>query len=160
MAAGSCAERTREREARFDRVAAQLLTDRVHRLIEVDGDHLATEAVVEHLRQVLGGVGLELLEPHAVGIDAPEGLAVSGARDADPHRARRAVARQPDHAHVVAKVLPAELGSDAHALRELVDARLHLDVAEGAAVLVTRCGQRIVVPRRAVLDRLQALLRR
>ena len=48
-------------------------------------------------------------------------------------RARRAVARQADHAHVVAEVLAAELRADAGLLRELEHLRLELEVAEAAA---------------------------
>ena len=51
--------------------------------------------------------------------DLAERLAVGRARHRERDRARRAVARQPDHAHVVAEVLAAELRADAELLREL-----------------------------------------
>ena len=63
--------------------------------------------------QVLRGVGLELLEEHALGGDLAERLAVGRARHRERDRARRAVTRQADHAHVVAEVLAAELRADA-----------------------------------------------
>ena len=68
-----------------------------------------------------------------------ERLPVGRARHRDGHRARRAVARQPDHAHVVAEVLAAELGADAD--RCCVSSStccLELEVAEAAAELVAR----------------------
>ena len=76
-------------------------------------DLVAFEVVVGDLGQVLRGIGLELLEEHAVGGDLAERLAVGRARHRERDRARRAVARQADHAHVVAEVLAAELRADA-----------------------------------------------
>ena len=48
-------------------------------------------------------------------------------------RAGRAVARQPDHAHVVAEVLAAELRADPERLGQLEDLLLQLEVAEAVA---------------------------
>ena len=78
-------------------------------------------------------------------------LAVGRARHADADRARRAVARQADHAHVVAEVLAAELRADAGLLRELEHLRLELEVAEAAAerVAARRQRRRGSAPRRA-----------
>jgi hypothetical protein len=55
-----------------------------------------------------------------------------------PTGQRRAVARQPDHAHVVAEVLAAELRADAVLARDLEHLLLELEVAEGAAVRCCR----------------------
>ena len=107
-----------------------------------------------------GRVGLELLEEHAVGGDLAERLAVGGARDGERDRARRAVAREPDHAHVVAEVLAAELRADAELLRELQHLLLELDVAEAAAELVAGARERVEVARRRELRGLQRLLGR
>ena len=64
------------------------------------------------VRHVLRRVGLELLEEHALGGDLAERLPVGRARDGQRDRAGGAVPRQPDHAHVVAEVLAAELRAD------------------------------------------------
>ena len=100
-------------------------------------DRSSARCVVGDLGQVLGRVGLELLEEDAVGGDLAERLAVGRARHGDADRARRAVAGQADDAHVVAEVLAAELGADAGLLRELQHLGLQLEVAEGVAEL--RC---------------------
>ena len=109
--------------------------DLLHRPVEVDLHHLAAERFLVDLGQILRRIVLELLEEHAVAGDLAERLPVGRARHAEPDRQRRAVARQPDHAHVVAEILAAELRADAERLRELVHLLLHLEVAEGVAVL-------------------------
>ena len=58
-----------------------------------------------------------------------------------PDRQRRAVARQPDHAHVVAEILAAELRADAERLRHLQHLLLHREIAEGVAVLAALVGR-------------------
>src|SRR3546814_12879295 len=83
--------------------------------------------------QVVGRVLLELLEEHALAGDLAQRLAVGRARDGDGHRARGAVAGQPDDPHVVAEVLAAELGADAEALGERQHVLLELEVAEAGA---------------------------
>ena len=55
------------------------------------------------------------------------------------------MARQPDHAHVVAEIFAAELRADAERLRHLLDFLLHLLVAKGVAVLGAVIGQRVVI---------------
>ena len=82
------------------------------------------------------GFVLELLEEDALARDLRQDLAIRGARDAEPDRARRAVARQPDHAHVVREVLAAELGADPGLVAQALDLLLERGIAEGAAVLV------------------------
>ena len=99
--------------------------------------------VVVDLRQILRRIVLELLEEHAVPGDLAERLAVGRARHAEPDRQRRAVARQPDHAHVVAEILAAELRADAERLRHLEHLLLHREIAEGVAVLASPCVGRL-----------------
>ena len=88
---------------------------------------------------------LQLLQEHAVARDLAERLAVGRARHAEPDRQRGAVARQPDHAHIVAKILAAELRADAERLRHLQNLLLHLLVAEGVAILGAVVGERVVI---------------
>ena len=88
------------------------------------------EVLVGGLGQEVRGVRLELLEEHALGGDLRQRLAVRRAGHRDGDRARRAVARQPDHAHVVAEVLAAELGADADLAGQLEHLLLELEVAE------------------------------
>ena len=93
--------------------------------------------------------------------DLAERLAVGRARHGDRDRARRAVARQADDAHVVAEVLAAELRADAGLLRELEHLlpRARRRGSRGRA----RCpsvGQRVEVARRRELRRLQRELGR
>jgi hypothetical protein len=70
-----------------------------------------------------------------------------------------AVARQADHPHVVAEVLAAELGADAHLPGHLVDGGLHLQVAEGVAGLGARRGQAVQIVARRQLHGLERQLR-
>jgi hypothetical protein len=74
--------------------------------------------------------------------------------------AEQDVARQPDHAHVVAEVLASELGANAGLARQLVDLLLELEVAEGAAGFVACAGQRIEVAAARELHRLESEFRR
>ena len=90
------------------------------------------------VRQVLRRIGLELLEEHAVGRDLSQRLAIRRARHRQRDRARCPVARQADHAHVVAEVLAAELGADAELLREGEHLCFEFDVAKAAPELVAR----------------------
>ena len=53
------------------------------------------------------------------------------------------MARQTDHAHVVAKVLAAELRPDAKVLRQLLDIRLEREVAKSASVRRAARRQRV-----------------
>ena len=61
-------------------------------------------------------------------------------------RPRRAVPRQPHHPHVVAEVFAAELGANAHALGQLQNFLLHLQVAEGMATFATGGRQTVQIP--------------
>ena len=101
--------------------------------------------------QVPGRIGLELLEEHPVGGDLAERLAVGRTRHRQRDRARRAVPRQTDHAHVVAEVLAAELRADPELLRERQHFGFELHVAEAAPELVAggRAASRDSAPTRA-----------
>ena len=67
----------------------------------------------------------------------------------------RAVARQADHADVVAEVLAAELGADPDFAGQLENLFLELDIAEGPRVLVARGRQVVEVAAARELDRLE-----
>ena len=109
----------------------QLGENVLHRPVEVDLDHRAAERLLVDARQESRRIVLQLLEEYAVPGDLAERLPVGRAGDAEPDRQRGAVARQADHAHVVAEILAAELRADAEVLRQLVDFRLQREVAEG-----------------------------
>ena len=132
----------------------------VHRPVEVDLHHVVAETLLVDVGQVLGRVGLELLEEDAVAGDLGFGLAVGRAGDADADRAAGAVARQADHAHVVAEVLAAELRADARLLRQLHDRGLQLEVADGVAALTAPGGQIVEVAAARQLDGLECELGR
>ena len=102
--------------------------------------------------EVPRGVAFELLEKDAVGGDLAEGWRSAEHDTAMADRARRAVARQADHPHVVAEVLAAELRADAERLRELEHLRFELGVAEAVAERVARGRQacRGSAPRRSL----------
>ena len=116
---------------------------RVHRLVQVDRHRFVAQVVVRGLRQVFRRVGLQLLQEHAVRGDLRHDLPVGAARHADPHRQRRAVARQADHPHVVTEILAAELRADADIARQLQHLLFHLQVAERVARLAAAGGQRV-----------------
>ena len=106
-----------------------------HGPVEVDRDHVAAEPLAVDVGKVLRGIVLELLEEDAVAGDLAQSLAVGRARDAEADRQRGAVARQPDHPYVVTEILAAELRAHPERLSHLVDVLLHVEVAEGMAVL-------------------------
>ena len=149
-----------EREAGPHRVTRELGPELRHRPAEVEPDDVAPKGRLVHLGQEAGGIGLELLEVHAVPRDLPQRLPVGRARHRDPHRAGGAVAREPDHPDVVAEVLPAELGADPEPPRHLVDLRLEGEVPEPPPVLVARGRQAVEVAGGGELGDLQRVLRR
>src|SRR5690606_37971117 len=101
---------------------------------EIDRDHLATELFVGRVGEILGRVALELLDVNAARGDLSEGLSIGGTRDGDADGAGGAVARQADHADIVAEVLSAELSADAEAARDsehfLLEAEVPVAVTE------------------------------
>ena len=70
------------------------------------------------------------------------------------------MARQPDHAHVVAEIFAAKLRADAERSRHLQNLALHLLVAKGMAVLGAVVGQRVVIFGGGELDGLHRQLGR
>ena len=115
--------------------------------------------LVGHRRQVLRGIGLELLEEDTLGGDPAERLTVGRARDGDRHRARGAVPGEPDDADVVAEVLAAELRADPELPGQLEHLELEVEVAEAVPGGRPRGRQRVEVVRARVLRRLQRVLR-
>ncbi len=150
-------QRAGQRQPGLDRVLGEFGEDLVHRPVQVDLDHGAALDVLGDtgVGHVLRRIGLQLLQEDAVGGDLAERLAVGRARHRDRHRARRAVARQPDHADVVAEVLAAELRTDAEGLGQLEDLLLQRGVAETVAGHVALGRQIVQVVRRRVLGGLE-----
>src|SRR5271165_2846340 len=112
-------QRAVEAEAGLDRILREGAADLVHRAGEIDRYHLAAEGAGVDFGEKPRWVGLELFEKDALGGDLPQDLAIGRAGDADPDRQARTVARQPDHPHIVAEILAAELGADAETAGQL-----------------------------------------
>lgn len=68
------------------------------------------------------------------------------------------MAGQPDHPHIVRKVLASALCSDTRLVAELLHLLLELEVAEGSAQLVPAAGKGVEVARARQLDRFQCHL--
>ena len=139
----------------LDRVLRKCRQNILHRLVEIDLDDLAAERLLDR-RQILRGVVLEFFEIDAVLGDLAEHLTVGRTGHAKTDRQRRAVTRHPDHAHVMAEILAAELRADAERLRHLQNFLLHLQIAEGVAVGRALGGQRVEIARGRQLHRLHA----
>jgi hypothetical protein len=75
-------------------------------------------------------VGLEGLDENALGRDLAEDLPVGGARDGYRDGKGGAVAGEPNHSHVMAEVLAAELCADTKVAGQLEHLALELDVPE------------------------------
>ena len=133
----------------------QLGEDLLHRPAEIDPDHRAAERRFVDDGQEARRIVLQLLEEHAVAGDLSQRLPVGRAGDAEPDRQRGAVARQPDHPHVVAEIFAAELRADAELLGQLMDLRLELEIAERAASAEPLGRQRVEIAGRGELDGLQ-----
>ncbi len=138
----------------------ELGPDGLHRLVQIDRHRAGGEIGRVDLGQEACRVGLELFEEDPVGGDLGLGLTIGRAAHGEPDRQRGAVARQPDHANVVAEVLAAELGPDAERLRDLQHLGLHLEVSECMAAGGARGGQGVVVAGRCQLGRLDRQLGR
>src|SRR6516165_8484132 len=148
-------QRTGEAEAGLDRVSRKNTADFVHRSGQVDWHDLAAERRFVDLRKEAGGVRLELFEKHTRGRDLAEDLAVGRAGDANPDRQAGAVSRQPDHPHVMAEILSAELRADAEPAGELEYFLFEVPVPIGLAVAIALTGQRIEIAAAREFDRLQ-----
>ena len=111
---GSC-----QRQACHHGVFRQFSANLVHGAGEIDLHHVVDrggvpggEMRLRGLWQEACGVGLELLDEHTFSRDLAKCLAISRAGDGDRDRQRGTVAGEPDHPHVMAEVLAAELGAD------------------------------------------------
>ena len=62
-----------------------------------------------------------------------------------PTRARCAVARQANHAHVMAEVFAAKLRANAELMAHFEDLLFQVEIAESAAVFIALCGQGVEV---------------
>ncbi len=105
-----------QRQAGRDRVRGKLRRDLIHRLVQVDADHVAFALLAQRFRNVLARVVLQLLNPDPVAVDFRFDVAVRGAGDPHADRAGGAVARQADHADVVGEVFTAKLRAEAEVL--------------------------------------------
>src|SRR5262245_32469799 len=102
--------RTGERQTRGDRILPQARENLGHGPMQVDFYGFTAELIVLDLGHILGWIGFQLFEEHPILSNLSEDLAMRRTRHPQPHRARRAVAWQADDAHIVGKVLAAELG--------------------------------------------------
>ncbi len=148
-------QRAGQRQAGLDRMFGELREDLRHRLGQVDLDDLVGQMLVGHFGHVFFRVHLELLQENAVLGDLAHRLAVCGTGHADADRQRRAVARQADHADVVAEIFAAELGADTGRLGQLVDFLFHGEIAERMAEFRARCRQVVEIARGGELHGLQ-----
>ncbi len=141
--------------------AAQLGADLVHRAPEVDPHRVTVEVVGGDVGQEPGRVVLESSRNTPALGDAPEGLPVGGAAHRDAHRARRAVAGEPDHRTSWQKYLPPNWGADPQAGGQRVHPRPR---ARGRGSRGPprrpRGGERVEVAGGGELRRLQGVLRR
>jgi hypothetical protein len=151
---------TRQHDPGPHRVARQFRPDVGHRPRQIDVDNVVGQLRGVRLGQEPGRVGLELLEEHPLGRDLAERLTVRRARHRNRHRARRPVTGKPHDAHVMAEVLPAELGSDAERPGLVENRRLELRIADGVAESVTLGGETVEVTGGGQLRRLERHLRR
>ncbi len=154
-------ERAGKAQPGLYRVAAQLVADRIHGLIQIDGDNLVAQFVLGCLGKEAGRIGFELLEEDALGSDLCPGLTIGRAAHGECHRVGRAVPGQPDHANVMTEVLAPELGTDPEPTGLFEDALFPLEVAEAmTGCSIARGRERIEVVGRCVLCRLQRELGR
>ena len=152
-------ERTGEGEARGDGVLRELGADLSHRAVEVDLHDLGGVGMLAGVGgNKASGILLKLLNPDAILVDLGLGVAVGGTGDGEADRTRGAVARQADDADVEREPFAAELRADAEGVRDLQELGLEGEVAEGAAVLVARSRERVVVVGRGQLDGLHGRL--
>ena len=152
-------ERTSKRETRGDGMLRKLGADVRHGTVEVDLHDLGGIGMLARVgRNKAAGILLKLLNPDAILIDLGLGVAVRGTRDGEANRTRGTVTRQADDADVEGEPLAAELRADAELMRDLEELSLERDIAEGAAVLVTRRRERVVVMGRGQLDGLHGRL--
>src|SRR5438067_714759 len=139
---------------------AELDQNLPHRAREIDVDDLAAKRRRIDLRQEAGRIALEFFEKNALFGNLAERLPVGRTRDTQTDRERSAVARQPDHAHVVTEIFPAELCADPERLRKLVHLLLHRKIAKGVTGLGASRRQLVIVTCGGELHRLHRQLGR
>ena len=142
-------ERSAQVQARLDRILRQNLAHLVHPLVQIDVDGRRHGRRL--LRKEPGGILLQLLQEDAFGGDLRLDVAVGRAAHANGHGARSGMTRRTDHAHVVHEVLAAELSAHAALLADFEHLLLPFQIAEAAAALVARRGQRVEITRRGLL---------
>jgi len=153
-------DRTRQRQARLDRIFVQRLQHLGHRAVGVDFYDFAGEFLIRYIRQETGGIAFQLLQEDAIFRNLAQSLTVGGARNTDTNRQAGAVARQADHPHIVAKILTTELRTDPHVATEFMDDFFHLKIAEALAHLSAFGGQVVQILRAGELHGLQIEFRR
>ena len=130
-----------------------------HGTVEVDLHDLGGVGMLARVGgDEAAGILLKLLDPDTVLVDFGLGVAIRGTRDGEADRTRGTVTRQADDADVEGEPLAAELRADAELMRDLEELSLERGVAEGAAMLVARRRERVVVMRRGQLDGLHGRL--
>mmetsp|Transcript_125460 Transcript_125460/g.313433 ORF Transcript_125460/g.313433 Transcript_125460/m.313433 type:complete len:288 (-) Transcript_125460:895-1758(-) len=129
-------DRASQRKTCGHRVIAQKPEILIHRVVQIYLDDLArrVQTLLLHVWHVLGRVLLELLQEDALLCDFGLRLAVRRARYPDPNWARCSMPGQADHAHVMQKVLAAELRTNAKITGDLQDLLLPFKVTIGAAM--------------------------
>ena len=170
---------TGEAEAGLHGVLADGGQDLLHGLVQVDL-HGGIGLVLAVLLEEAAGVVLQLLHEQTFLGDLSEALlvrtrahtylAIGRAGNTNTHGAGSTVTtrqnthqhlpRQADHADIMAEVLAAKLGANAHLAGHLQNGLLHLQVAEAAAVLVTGGVEVVQVLGRGELHGLQVGLSR
>ena len=137
-----------ESESRVaDGMLRELGEDLAHRPAQIDAHHVAAELVVRHVGQILRGVGLELLEEHAVARDLAQDW-----RSAEHDTPRPTGHDAPWRGSRItrtscAKYLPPNCAPMPVSLQSLLHLLLERRVAERAAVLVAGRGQVVEVAR-------------
>ena len=131
-----------------------------HGAVEVDAYHFAFASLTEFFGDERSGIIVHLLNPKAVLVDLAENIAVGRTAYAQSHGTASAVARQADNADVVAEVFTAKLCAETNVVGFAQEFLFEFQVAEGAARLIARCGQVVVIVGRGELDGEQVLLGR
>src|SRR5262249_14820134 len=134
-----------QRQPGLDRMFAELHQNFLDGPRQIDLDYVAAERPRIDVGQIFRRIVLKLFEEDAVLGDLADRLAVGRTGHAEPDRQRRAVARQANHAHVVAEIFAAELRADTKRLRHFLDFALHVAVAKRMTVFRTALGQRVVI---------------
>ena len=136
---------TVERYAGSYRIFGEFLANLRHGLGEVDAYGVTLAGLAQRFRNQTAGVVIHLLNPDTVAINLTLDVAVGRAAYAQTYRAGSAVTRQADDAHVVCKILTAELGTQTDVVGLFKQLLFQLNVAEGATGFVAGGRQVVVV---------------